>query len=240
VPFTLADFAVIRPYLYHLTARQNLGAIRAERRIVSAAALLRAAGRESHLGDKRDDMLAVSIGDRIAVLRDQAPLHRGNVGLAPGWTFESLLDDLNRRVFFWPGTAPGPIDYGLRHFARYTAHPTYESVILRVPTAALLRANPDRPPLFCPYNSGSPRFSSGRASPRGPDTFLPADRFPGPAGRVVEVTFLDQVDLPDDTAVLPLTAGTVAIRMLVGVWSPLFHPAGEPAAVPAGERMRER
>jgi hypothetical protein len=69
-----------------------------------------------------------------------------------------------------------------------------DPVILRVRTEALLRENPA--PLFCRFNSGAPRCSNGKKSPRGPDTFLPADQFTGTCGDVVELTFLHGVALP--------------------------------------------
>lgn len=129
-------------------------------------------------------------------LRDQAPLHAANVAFADGWQLEDLVEALNRRVFFWPGTSRGPNDYGVRHFARYQSE---GPVILRTSTAALLRQNQESTPLFCRFNSGSPRYSGGRASPRGADIFVVADRFCGGLSDVVELTFPNEVRLPIDT-----------------------------------------
>jgi hypothetical protein len=104
-----------------------------------------------------------------------------------------LVEVLNKLVFFWPGAARGPVDSGLRYFDRYKdEHP----VILRALTEALLKQNPKTAPLFCRFNSGSPRFVGGRPSPRGLNTFLSANHFSGVPSDVVEVTFIDRVQLP--------------------------------------------
>jgi len=131
-------------------------------------------------------------------LRDQRPLHRGNLVLGEGWTFEDVVEALNRRVFFWPGTAAGPSDYGERNYARYEGE---RPAVIRVPTKGLLDSHSATEPLFCRFNSGSPRWTGGRASPRGADTFVPADRFQGGVDEVVEITFGTPVTLPSSTEV---------------------------------------
>src|SRR5262249_16909804 len=159
---------------------------------------------------KRFGHEVISVGRRSVLVRDQAPLYSGNADLGGAWSFEDLIEHLNRRVFFWAGTEDGPIDYGRRHFQRY-AHEG--PVILRLRFGSLQASNPDRPPLFCPYNSGAPRTSYGRKSPRGPDTFLAAEYFPGTAARVAEVTFRDHVRLPRDVQMS---------SHVDGPWAPLF------------------
>ena len=104
-----------------------------------------------------------------------------------------LLDALDARVIFWPGTSEGPRDHGRRHFERYRQE---LPVTLRSATSRLFLANAGLEPAFCAYNSGSPRFSGGRPSPRGPDTFVTASRFPRPAADVVELSFDEGVSLP--------------------------------------------
>lgn len=135
---------------------------------------------------------------RTIIICDQDPLHERNVGLSRGYTFADLLRDLNRRVFFWPGTASGPIDSGIRHFGRYADQ---RPAILRVELESLCTQNHEAIPLFCRYNSGSPRRipPTGKGSPRGPNTFLPAAEFKGTPSNVVEVTFDVEVDLPSTT-----------------------------------------
>lgn len=99
-------------------------------------------------------------------------------------------------MFFWPGSEHGPDDYGVRHFEAYAAE---NPVMLRVAFDSLLERNPEQTPLFTKYNTGSPRYSQGRPSPRGPETFLPAKECAFPPSKVVEVTFLESVMLPEDS-----------------------------------------
>lgn len=192
----LAQLLVSRPYLYHLTATTNLFAISACRVLRPAADLLRQSGQPNAIRAHRRTSLRLVADGLYFTLRDQAPLYEGNVELTGGWTFSLFLESLNSRVFFWPGQSTGPIDYGLRHFERYRRE---SPTILRAPLADVLRENPANSPLLCRFNSGSPRCSGGRKSPRGPDTFLKAPDYTGTAASVVEVTFLRAVSLPSST-----------------------------------------
>ena len=58
-------------------------------------------------------------------------------------------------------------------------------------------------PYLCRYNSGSPRHTPvkgvGRPSPRGRDTFVPITKWSLPVRRVVEITFVNSLDLPRST-----------------------------------------
>lgn len=138
----------------------------------------------------------VSFEGRTIVIRDQDRLHRGNTGVPSGYTFEDLIESLNRRIFFWPGASAGPISYGRRHFERYEEeHP----VILRIEFQSLLSVNRSGNPLYCRYNSGSPRCFDGKKSPRGPNTFLSAIDFQETPSKVVEVTFDTEIILPPTT-----------------------------------------
>jgi hypothetical protein len=208
--FTLNDYSKTRPYLYHLAFRHNLQRIRTTRRLESAASLLIEAARQSDLRNRRRTTLPITIENSRVLLRDQAPLHEGNIGFTGGWTFEDLLEDLNRRVFFWPGSGGGPNDYGRRHYEHYAAE---NPAMIRVAFDSLRDHNPDLIPLFTKYNTGSPRYSGGRPSPRGPDTFLPAEQCAFPPSKVVEVTFVESVILPDDAELSNHPSGP---------WTPLF------------------
>jgi len=132
------------------------------------------------------------------LLRDQSPLHQGNIALVGGYTYDDVIEQINRWIFFWPGTAEGPISYGVRHFERYREE---NPVILRMNIRSLLGSNPEVQPKFCRYNSGSPRCSNGAKSPRGPETFVPAGKFAETPGKVVEVTFEESIVLPADTTI---------------------------------------
>jgi hypothetical protein len=171
----------------------------------------RAAGRRELLRTRRAEHVPVVLHDGERVyLRDQAPLFEKNIEFTDGCTLPQLVEHLNRRVYFWPGTESGPIDYGRRHFERYR---TEQPAIIRMPFSSIAVANSNRVPLFCPYNSGSPRYSGGRASPRGPRTFVSAKSFPNGPAQVVEVTFEGSVKLP---------IGTQVADDVEGDWSRLF------------------
>ena len=176
-----------------------------------AADALVAAGRAALLRARRPKHVELPLGDGARVyLRDQAPLHEKNIEFTDGWAFPDLVEYLNRRVYFWPGTDRGPIEYGRRHFERYRSE---QPVIIRVPFAAVCEVNPERVPSFSAFNSGSPRHSGGRPSPRGPRTFLPCDAFPKGPADVVEVTFEGRVKLPSSAELMDTAEGE---------WSPLF------------------
>lgn len=162
-------------------------------RIDSAAALILKDGQKELLRRRRTRHVTVRANGWEVSLRDQRPLHRGNLALYGGWSFGDLVEALNSRVFFWPGTTEGPIDYGRRHFARYVVE---RPVLVRVKTFELLDANDYASAQFCKFNSGSPRCSKGRPSPRGPDTFVAATRFAISPSEVVELVFLGAAVLP--------------------------------------------
>jgi len=189
-------YAVARPYLFHLTHRANVDFMRETASLLPAAILMERGGRNDLLRSRRSTHVSISVGGRVVWLRDQGPLHEGNAKLSKGYTFEDLIESLNRRIFFWPGTAVGPISYGKRHFERYEEE---KPVILRIHFDTLVQANPGAMPRYCRYNSGSPRCSNGKKSPRGPDTFVPADEFNHSPSKVVEVTFDTEILLPTNT-----------------------------------------
>lgn len=193
MPFDLRHFATLRPHLYHLTDAANIERIAVKRKLDCAAELMRAAGNVTFLRQKRRVHLRLTVDGSVIIIRDQAPLHPGNTAPQRGWGFAEVVEALNERVFFWPGKAAGPNDYGTRHFERYLDE---NPVIIRATTAALFECDGNVAPEFCKYNSGSPRCNNGRPSPRGPETFVTADNAPFRASEVVEVTFPRRVVLP--------------------------------------------
>jgi len=196
MPFTHEQYARLRPYLYHLTAAQNIDRIRATGHLDSTSNLLRASGLCELVGVRRKSSRRIMIGGATVVLRDQMPLTQANITFTHGWAMEDFVNDLNGRVFFWSGWESRPIAYGLRHYRRYLSEgPT----VIRVNFQSLIDCNPGRDPLFCKYNSGSPRCNAGKRSPRGSQTFLNAGQCPYNISDVVEVTFIDRVFLPTDT-----------------------------------------
>jgi hypothetical protein len=198
------DYATVQPYLYHLTHRDNLNALRDMGCLLPAATLMERAGRHKLIRVPRRGPISLSVDGRTIVLRDQAPLHKGNMRLPRGYSFEDFVESLNRRIFFWPGGGDGPIDYGQRHFHHY-AHE--RPILLRIHFQSLVDSNPSAEPRFCRYNSGSPRCSYGKRSPRGPETFVAADHFTERPKRVVEVTFASQIVLPSTSQFASATSG---------------------------------
>jgi hypothetical protein len=193
MPFSDAQFARTRPFLFHLTDRGNLKEIGSSRTLHSAASLMQKAGATSFLRQRRAKSMQVQLAAITISIRDQEPLYAGNISLLGGWSFEDVVQSLNERIFFWPGSHSGLIGHGQRHFARYLSE---KPAILRVSTADLYRANSGVSPLYCRYNSGSPRCTYGKGSPRGPSTFVScADADYGPS-KVVEVTYREHVTLP--------------------------------------------
>lgn len=188
-------YQTTRPFLYHLTDRANLAHIRETNELCPAAFLMEAAGRFELLQHRRRCHEQVMVGKTVILLRDQAPLHKGNISFEDGYTFDSFVESLNRRVFFWPGTVRGPISYGIRHFERYQKE---RPIVLRLLMQSVLGSNPTSQPLYCKYNSGSPRCSYGSKSARGANTFVPAGDFAGTPSTVVEVTFQEPITLPAD------------------------------------------
>jgi hypothetical protein len=180
-----------------LLDRAELGAGRqlaAQRVVYSTAKLLREARDSRWLNQRRETMLTVTISGSPVDIRDQKPLYAAKMLLEGGWSFSDFVRHLNEHVFFWPGWHDKPIRHAQRHYDRYAAD---SPVILRARTQYLFDANKSARPLFCKYNSGSPRTTMGKGSPRGPNTFVECRAAGYGACDVAEVTFETSVRLPD-------------------------------------------
>lgn len=191
--FTLKKFLELRPYLYHLTAQENRDEILYSRILYPAAKLLAKGNRTQENGIRRVDHLPIEIKGEQTILRDQKPLHKGNVEWEENWDLKRFVKLLNSRVFFWPGDEKGPVASGRNHFKCYAEE---RPAILRFSTLELINFNKRLAPEFCRYNSGSPRMVLGRKSPRGRATFRTAKEIACTPGQVVEVTFPGTVQLP--------------------------------------------
>lgn len=188
--FSLEDYCKLRPFSYHLTASSNAGEILRLKQLVSAEQIFTQANSMEFISEKRKTSSSVLRDGVNITVRDQAPLHSGNMSLPTGYTFADFVKYLNKHVYFWPGDEFSPIGYGLRHFSRYQDEaPT----IFRICTTELFKNNPA--PLFSKCNSGSPRWSRGKIAPRGPDTFTSGLNSNFPKGKVVELVFVDEVAL---------------------------------------------
>jgi hypothetical protein len=194
----VSTFGKVRPFIFHLTDRQNLRRIKAMSVLESSERLLSRAGRSDWLRSRRVGPRSITIDGESVLLRDQDPLQQGAIAFEAGWDLERFIGHVNRHVFFWPGSAAGPIDAGRNHFERYAPK---QPLLLRVGLYQLIVANPKSEPLFCRFNSGAPRVVGGRRSPRGASTYQRPDDFVGTPSVVVEVLFEDQVVLPASTQI---------------------------------------
>jgi hypothetical protein len=164
-----------------------------------ANTVFRKAGRPELATQRRARHMVLVVGGSEVRVRDQSPLHEGNIDFESGWDFARLVEALNNRVYFWPGTADSPIDYGLRHMGRYLNE---GPVVVKVPCRRMFALNPN--PLFCKFNSGSPRCTGGRKSPRGSATFQSHTDCNLAVSDIVEVTFEGVARLPDETELLTI------------------------------------
>jgi hypothetical protein len=181
--FELGTYAKLRPTLWHLTHRDNLGLIRTTRTLLPASELFP--------GPVQGPRRIRHVGKDGVILRDQDLLNEKSVDLE-GATFADFIRDLNRRVFFWSGTARGPVRAGRKALSRYAT----TDIVLRVSFEDIVK---DHAPQFTNCNSGATRMQKGHRVRRGPTTFaVGADCLFSP-GDVIEVTFLGQVRLPLST-----------------------------------------
>ena len=194
----LEKYSASRPYLYHLTYRANISHIRELGRLFPTASLLHESGNSDLMRTARRGPKPITFRGREITLRDQDKLRSGPTGLPREFSFADLVEIINSRVFFWAGSVAGPVPSGVRHFERYEGKGE-RPVILRLGFTSLLAFNRSANPFFCRYNSGSPRCSNARKSPRGPDTFVSARDFAGTPSAVIEVTFDTEISLPPDT-----------------------------------------
>lgn len=194
--FTLQGLVERRPFAFHSSCRENFDAIRRRGMLRSAAEILQGTRHEYLLRSLRKSSEAVEVGGETVVVRDNKPLRPGSVRLLDGWSLEDLLLELNSRVFLWPGTEAGPIRRGRAHFERYAAEGPV--LTIRMPTASLLAANPERDLWVTRCNSGSARHHSGKPVPRGRSTFQRPETAAFSPAEVIELTYVGRARLPRD------------------------------------------
>lgn len=193
-----ARFAHVRPFLYHVTARENLELITRTGALHPAIELMRLAERSDLRRWKRSQPALLSVEGTSVVLSDQLPLREERTTLYRGWSFADYIEYLNEHVFFWPGNADGPSKTGvLSDDSRHEG----ATAILRVGTAELMAANPSVPPLFCAIHVRAARSPESRRVSRGPRLFMPAEDFARREIEVVEVAFRASLLLPESTVV---------------------------------------
>jgi hypothetical protein len=186
VAFSMEQYAKLRPTLWHVTHRANLDRIRTSRILLPAEQLTAVPLKEVRRGRKIDS--------GTPVLRDQDLLHEKCIEFSEGFSFADLLSELNRRVFFWPGSRDRPIRPGQRSIDRYSN----SDVIIRL---SFLEVEKERSARITARKVRGMRMQHGKRVPRGPNTFLQAPECDFPPSKVVEVTFLQSVKLPRDCEV---------------------------------------
>jgi len=184
-----------RPFLYHLTSKSNLSSILSSQSLLSASILLGRAdgpGVTSYLRVRRANHLTIEIKGQPVLIRDQRPLSEKALPkcLDDGLIPEDYYKLLNDRVFLW-----ATVLRLCRHHDRYRSE---DPVLLRFPTAELLRLNPDVE--FSRINSGATRANSylgGIAPRRGRETFQIAANCAYGISSIVEVTVRQRCILPE-------------------------------------------
>lgn len=190
------------PFLFHLTYLPSLDRIVRSMALESAGRLLELGGKREWLRKRREEMLRFNIGDDQIVLTDQRPLTAGNVDFQDGWEIGDLVESVNRRVFFWRGNHDGLLSKDRGHFGTYSERGN-ELVFLRIPFVDGVALAENNGPEYCRFNSGGPRCSDGKKSPRGMSTFVEADQADFTLGKIREVVFRDIFVLPESTEVCP-------------------------------------
>lgn len=188
-------FIKLRPYLYHLTDRENLDNILSLKRLLSTTTIISKSDildKDGFLTSKRATHTEIYINATKYKIRDQRPISILALGkcVDGGWSASDFIASLNKRVFFWP-----TITRLNTHYQRYRSE---DPIIIRMRTEKLFEINKN--PRFCRLNSGATRANShlgGIAPARGPNTFLTAEYYSLTPGSVVEVTFEDFCDLPE-------------------------------------------
>ena len=194
--FSTNELFRLRPFAYHTSCLENFRAIQRHLELRSATEILEGTRHAQLLGRRRTRSVALEIAGERIVIRDNKPLRPGSLLLTHGWQLHDWLRELNSRVYFWPGTAQGPIRPGRAHCERYAGEsPVF---VIRMPTRSLVNSNKTRQLWVARCNSGSARHHSGRPVQRGPDTF----QRPATAGfrpsKIVEFTYKHRATLPVD------------------------------------------
>jgi hypothetical protein len=191
MPLAIKNFVDIREFLFHSTSLSNFDEIRRNYSLQSARKLIGNAQSNISLCSRR--LQRTVCGD--VTLQSQRTLIEKNVTWEAGCSLDNFVELLNGYVFFWPGTMRGPVNNGRYHFTSKDG--PGDAVILRVPSRHVL--NEATRARFSRYNSGSPRWAHGKASPRGSNTFCSPNTFAGTASEVVEVVIEECVSLPPST-----------------------------------------
>jgi hypothetical protein len=190
---TIDEFTLKRPFLFHLTALNNLDNIKRSKTLFSTKTIFQMAGRKDRafLRTRRAEHDHIEVNGDSYHIRDQAPISLLALSKClEEMNCEDYIEFLNERVFWWP-----TLERLERHFKRYEKE---NPLILKCSSAQLFDLN--RNPLFSRLNSGATRANSylgGVPPSRGRDTFLEAEKYDRGPSTVAEVTFLGKCILPE-------------------------------------------
>ena len=203
----IQEFCKERPYLYHLTDRQNLPLILDSRTLLSTTDIAQMAlskeDAKDFLRSKRNNHLTLSVNGINYKIRDQNPILLKVLerSLTNGMRAGEFIELLNKRVFWWP-----TVDRLTRHFNRYVNE---RPIILRVSTVDMLELNKNVE--LCHLNSGATRCHpayGGNAPTRGEESFLAPKHYDRNISSVAEVTFVRRCKLPEIAWISSNPSGT--------------------------------
>jgi len=191
-------FITLRPFLYHLTDRENFknlikngGVLFSTKELVQRSSLPDEEKKEFII--KRRPKHEVLNADGMFIsIRDQRPISISNLEkcIPKDWTVGDYIKLLNKWVFFWP-----TLHRLTSHYTRYSSE---KPIIIKIDTSSLFTINDN--PKFCRLNSGATRSNvayNGAPPPRGYDTFLNVYDYSFSPSTVAEVTFADSCTLPN-------------------------------------------
>lgn len=191
------NFIKKRPYLFHLTSKDNIKNIISTKKLYSTKCIVETTEcpePNKILKEKRMEHKIIKHNDITYMLRDQKPISEKLLKgcLEEGMTFEQYYEMLNERVFWWP-----TIDRLTRHYSRYESE---KPKIIRVSTESVYKLNKSKIE-FSHLNSGALRanpYLKGKSPKRGYNTFVIPSKFNYSTSKVAEVTFLWDCLLPDE------------------------------------------
>lgn len=202
-------FQQLRPFLWHLTTRDNWISVRKRADggdyTLSSTATLHAEASSPgfKLGEARSECQTLSLPWGNALIRDQAQLVNSEkqLGFPEDWDLGRYCGWLNEFVFFWPGNQDGPVTpAGKKHFRYHLRKSEVKLTFLKVDAEKAVNAY-DGDVLFSSGSLGAP---SGRKKivPRGPSALVTAGEIEVPS-KVVEIAFRDELVLTPG-AVIPV------------------------------------
>ena len=103
-----------------------------------------------------------------------------------------LVEEINRRIFFWPGDRSAPIKKAAQNVRDFLT--TGDYITIRIPFAAV-RRTPGVRLEYCRCNAGGPRTANGEKAVRGPRTFQAHGAWAGGIAAVREVAIVDRLPL---------------------------------------------